>query len=57
MHKVGAGGFHVYVIARPDPGDGRSDNADGSRTYVLDLSSISAGTAVNLSFDLIGFGL
>ena len=41
-----------------------TDNADGSRTYVLDLSGIAAGnggsnagTAVNLSFDLIGFGL
>jgi hypothetical protein len=31
-------------------------NADGSRTYVVDLSGIAAGTAVNLSFDLIGFG-
>ena len=41
-----------------------TDNADGSRTYVLDLSGIAAGNggsnagvAVNLSFDLIGFGL
>ena len=34
-----------------------TDNADGSRTYVLDLSGIAAGTVVNLSFDLIGFGL
>ena len=34
-----------------------TDNADGSRTYVLDLAGITAGTAVNLSFDLIGFGL
>ena len=34
-----------------------TDNAGGSRTYVLDLSGIAAGTAVNLSFDLIGFGL
>ncbi len=34
-----------------------TDNADGSRTYVLNLSGIAAGTAVNLSFDLIGFGL
>ena len=34
-----------------------TDHADGSRTYVLDLSGIAAGTAVNLSFDLIGFGL
>ena len=34
-----------------------TDNADGSRTYVLDLSGIAAGTAVKLSFDLIGFGL
>ncbi|MFA6445496.1 MAG: matrixin family metalloprotease [Sterolibacterium sp.] len=31
-------------------------NADGSRTYRIDLSGIDAGTAVNLSFDLIGFG-
>ncbi|WP_374326246.1 tandem-95 repeat protein [Azonexus sp.] len=31
-------------------------NADGSRTYVVDLSGIAEGTAVNLSFDLIGFG-
>ena len=31
-------------------------NADGSRTYVVDLSGIAVGTAVNLSFDLIGFG-
>ena len=38
-----------------------TDNADGSRTYLLDLSSISssmaANTPVNLSFDLIGFGI
>jgi hypothetical protein len=31
-------------------------NADGSRTYVVDLSHIATGTAVNLSFDLLGFG-
>ena len=31
-------------------------NADGSRTYVVDLLGIAVGTAVNLSFDLIGFG-
>jgi hypothetical protein len=31
-------------------------NADGSRTYKVDLAGIAAGTAVNLSFDLIGFG-
>ena len=31
-------------------------NADGSRTYVVDLAGIAVGTAVNLSFDLIGFG-
>ncbi|MBK7052952.1 MAG: tandem-95 repeat protein [Rhodoferax sp.] len=31
-------------------------NADGSRTYLVDLAGIAAGTAVNLSFDLIGFG-
>jgi hypothetical protein len=34
-----------------------TDNPDGSRTYVLDLSGITPGTAVNLSFDRIGFGL
>ncbi|MGV8934697.1 MAG: Ig-like domain-containing protein, partial [Gallionellaceae bacterium] len=34
----------------------RVTNADGSRTYRVDLSGIAAGTAVNLSFDLIGFG-
>ena len=27
-----------------------------SRTYLVDLAGIAAGTAVNLSFDLIGFG-
>jgi VCBS repeat-containing protein len=32
------------------------NNADGSRTYRVDLAGIPAGTAVNLSFDLIGFG-
>ena len=37
-------------------GISRVTNADGSRTYLLDLSGIAAGTAVNLSFDLIGFG-
>lgn len=31
-------------------------NADGSRTYLVDLAGIAAGTVVNLSFDLIGFG-
>lgn len=31
-------------------------NADGSRSYRIDLAGIAAGTAVNLSFDLIGFG-
>jgi VCBS repeat-containing protein len=32
------------------------DNPDGSRTYIVNLSGIAANTAVNLSFDLIGFG-
>ena len=32
------------------------NNADGSRTYRVDLAGVPAGTAVNLSFDLIGFG-
>lgn len=31
-------------------------NVDGSRTYLVDLAGIPAGTAVNLAFDLIGFG-
>ncbi len=31
-------------------------NADGSRTYRIDLAGIPAGTAVKLSFDLLGFG-
>jgi VCBS repeat-containing protein len=31
-------------------------NPDGSRTYRIDLAGIPAGTAVNLSFDLLGFG-
>ncbi|ULU23434.1 tandem-95 repeat protein [Dyella terrae] len=31
------------------------NNADGSRTYILDLRNVPTGTAVNLSFDLIGF--
>jgi VCBS repeat-containing protein len=34
----------------------RIDNADGSRTYLVDLGGIAAGTVVNLSFDLIAFG-
>jgi VCBS repeat-containing protein len=44
----------------PSTGSGqavtRTDNPDGSRTYLVDLTGIAAGTAVNLSFDLIGFG-
>lgn len=35
----------------------RIDNPDGSRTYLVDLAGIAAGTTVNLAFDLIGFGL
>ena len=31
-------------------------NQDGSRTYLVDLTGVATGTAVNLSFDLIGFG-
>ena len=34
----------------------RVTNQDGSRTYRIDLAGIAVGTAVNLSFDLIGFG-
>ena len=45
------------VQERSAAGLRHTDNADGSRTYVFDLSSIAAGTPVNLSFDLIGFGM
>ncbi|WP_127159914.1 Ig-like domain-containing protein [Xanthomonas arboricola] len=31
-------------------------NADGSRTYLIDISGLAAGTAVALSFDILGFG-
>ena len=31
-------------------------NADGSRTYLVDLAGVAAGTLASLSFDLIGFG-
>ena len=32
------------------------DNPDGSRTYRVDLTGVAKNTAVNLSFDLLGFG-
>ena len=32
------------------------NNPDGSRTYRVDLSGVAKNTAVNLSFDLLGFG-
>ena len=32
------------------------NNADGSRTYRVDLAGVPASVAANLSFDLIGFG-
>jgi hypothetical protein len=44
---------------RAGPGVSSTLNPDGSRTYRIDLGylgGIPAGTAVNLSFDLIGFG-
>ncbi|NOT19719.1 MAG: matrixin family metalloprotease, partial [Sideroxydans sp.] len=31
------------------------NNADGSRTYRVDLAGVPAGVAANLSFDLVGF--
>jgi hypothetical protein len=34
----------------------RIDNADGSRTYRVDLTGVAKNNAVNLSFDLLGFG-
>jgi len=34
----------------------RIDNADGSRTYRVDLTGVAKNAAVNLSFDLLGFG-
>lgn len=55
--------------ASPEGGDASGisvvNNADapkevplgcGSRTYLVDLAGIAAGTVVNLAFDLIGFG-
>ena len=33
-----------------------TENLDGSRTYTLDLAGLSAGSALELSLDLIGFG-
>jgi hypothetical protein len=32
------------------------NNADGSRTYRVDLTGVAKNKAVNLSFDLLGFG-
>src|SRR3989338_4710536 len=32
------------------------DNPDGSRTYRVDLTGVTKNAAVNLSFDLLGFG-
>ena len=32
-------------------------NADGSKTYTLDLNGIAVGSVLALSFDLLGFGL
>jgi VCBS repeat-containing protein len=32
------------------------NNADGSRTYRVDLTGVAKNIAVNLSFDLLGFG-
>ncbi|OFZ65723.1 MAG: hypothetical protein A2V79_04530 [Betaproteobacteria bacterium RBG_16_56_24] len=34
----------------------RIDNSDGSRTYRVDLTGVTKNAAVNLSFDLLGFG-
>ncbi|RJS04828.1 hypothetical protein XnspCFBP7698_00750 [Xanthomonas sp. CFBP 7698] len=31
-------------------------NPDGSRTYLIDISGLPAGTAIALSFDILGFG-
>ena len=35
----------------------RINNADGSRTYRVDLTGVTKNKAVNLSFDLLGFGV
>ena len=35
----------------------RINNADGSRTYRVDLTGVAKNRAVNLSFDLLGFGV
>ncbi len=34
----------------------RTYNSDGSRTYRVDLTTVAKNRAVNLSFDLLGFG-
>jgi VCBS repeat-containing protein len=48
------------LAERAASGVSHVDNADGSRTYIVNLSEVmthgAANTAVNLSFDLIGFG-
>jgi VCBS repeat-containing protein len=45
----------AYDVA-PNPTLLNTEFADGSRTYVVDLSGITPGTVASLSFDLIGFG-
>ena len=52
----GGDSLHGYAEHKAS-GITRIDNADGSHTYLVDLAGIPAGTAVNLSFDLIGFGI
>lgn len=49
------------LAERAAQGVSHIDNQDGSRTYIVNLSAVmtngAANTAVNLSFDLIGFGI
>ncbi|ROZ61645.1 Ig-like domain-containing protein [Ramlibacter sp. WS9] len=46
----------AILTTRTTTGVRHTDNADGSRTYVIDLRSVPPSTPVQLSFDLIGFG-
>jgi hypothetical protein len=59
---TGLGHSDAIINRQADGSEYRSDgisvltNPDGSRSYRLDLSGVTAGTVLNLAFDLIGFG-
>lgn len=58
--QAGGNGLAAELVERAAQGVTHVTHLDGSRTYLVDLSGIARdadGTvAVNLSFDLIGFG-